>query len=184
MKRALIVIFACALFLVSSLYTSRVQAQPLLALSLPGFQTASTPTDAQKELLQLLEDEIIPQIANVLTPAQREQFEIAIENGSSLRKAFKSITLTPDQKSQLGTTLGALSKKDLFATLTPEQKKELFMKKKELFMPTAEEIVEKITEKLKVAEEKVTGKLTPEEIGEKISEKFKMIQSKLEESSS
>ncbi|MCU0527228.1 MAG: hypothetical protein MUF72_20670 [Elainella sp. Prado103] len=171
----------CALFLLSALCVNPVQAQPLLALALPGFSSPSTATDAQKELLQLLEDEIIPQIANVLTPAQREQFETAIENGASLRKAFKSITLTPEQKSQLGATLGSLSKKDIFATLTPEQKKELFMKKKELFMPTAEEIVEKITEKLKVAEEKVAGKLTPEEIGEKINEKFKMIQTKLAE---
>jgi hypothetical protein len=39
-----------------------------------------------------------------------------------------------------------MPKDEILATLTPAQRKQLFMKKKELFMPTLEEITEKIPE--------------------------------------
>lgn len=179
MVRALVSILACAMVLLNFIHPDLAQAQPIPAISFPSFSVAETTiSDAQKELYQKLEDEIIPKIAGVLSPIQRQKFETAIEQGASLRKAFKAITLTPDQKSQLGMMLSSLPKKDIFATLTPEQKKAMFMKKKELFIPTPQEIAEKISEKIKLAEDKVSGGLTAEEIGEKINNKLKSIQEK------
>jgi hypothetical protein len=84
----------------------------------------------------------------------------------------------------------AVPTQELFAALTPEQKKEVFMKKKELFMPTADEIVEKIEAGMK-AKEKFSPDAagagmapTAEEIGEKIKlglEKKKEFMPSLEE---
>ncbi len=64
------------------------------------------------------------------------------EEKTSIRKAFKSAMLTPDQKTKLATVFKSLPQKDFFTSLTPEQKKQLFLKKKDLFIPTADEINE------------------------------------------
>jgi len=175
---------------------SAAQAQAIAAFSLPTFQLAGTP-DNTTSLLTQLESEILPKLENILFPEQREQFKTAVAEGASFRKAFKSLTLNPEQKSKIKALLKELPATDAFASLTPEQKKQLFMKKKESFMPTSEEIAEKINAGMKMKEgslpanisEKISEKMkgkesyipTPEAISKKISDGMKTIQSKVEE---
>lgn len=173
MKRMLLSFFATALLLLNLAIGSPAQAQPLMAVSIfPGLKNADL-TVEQQDLLKQLEAEILPTFQNILTPEQREEFTESLEAGKSFRKAFKSITLTPEEKTQIASLLKSLPKKDIFASLTPEQKKVLFMQKKEFFMPTPEEISEKISEGMKNK-----GTFMPEEISEKISEKIKMAKEK------
>jgi len=117
---------------------SGAYASPTDVLALPG-----------KDLMTQLETEILPQIEEIFNPEQLEQFQANMTEGMSFRKAFKSLTLTPEQKTQIKTILKSVSQKDALASLTPEQKKQIYMKKKELFMPTADEITEKIETSLK-----------------------------------
>ncbi|GAB4146293.1 MAG: hypothetical protein Fur0046_24200 [Cyanobacteria bacterium J069] len=125
-------------------------------------------TEAQKELLAQLNEEVLPQIAAVLRPDQIDKFAAEIASGDSLRKAFKTLTLTPEQKTELAGLIKGLPKSDFFATLTPEQRTEFFMRKKGLFMPTLEEITEKIKFGLK---KKEMFAPTAEEIAEKVKAK-------------
>ena len=147
MKRKLASIFACLMVLLNLVVIDVAQAQPLMEISLPGLENIKL-TEPQVDLQKKLETDILPQLESILTPEQRDQFKSEISEGSSLRKAFKSMSLTPDQKDKLTDVFKSLPKKDIFATLTPEQKKALFMKKKELFMPTPEEISDKINQKM------------------------------------
>ncbi|MGA7935719.1 MAG: hypothetical protein WCA35_19370 [Kovacikia sp.] len=181
MKRLFVSLLACAMVLLNLVGAGVAQAQPLVAISLPGLQNL-VPTEQQKELLTQLESEVLPQIDTILSSEQEDQFKTAIADGSSFRKAFKSLALTPDQKGKLGALLKTLPKKDIFASLTPEQKKQFFTKKKEMFMPTPEEIGEKISEKMKLAKDKAgTLMPNPEEITNKITEKIKLGKSKTAE---
>ncbi|MCD8485649.1 MAG: hypothetical protein LRZ84_02585 [Desertifilum sp.] len=169
MKRHLLALVAC-LILVLNLITSGIAyAQPFTAIALPGFKDIHL-TEEQTQLVHQLESQLVPQLETILTPEQRESFQEKIQEGSSLRQAFKSMTLSPDQKSQLALAFKSLPKKDIFATLSPEQKKELFLKKKEMFIPTAEEISEKISESMSKKGEFAP---LPEEVKAKISEGLK-----------
>ena len=162
MKRLLISICACALVALNLLIGSAAQAQPLAAI-VPSPWLIADAMEMPADFMKHLQDEFLPQIENILYPEQREQFKQAIADGTSFRKAFKSLTLSPEQKAELGTLLKSLPKKDIFASLTPDQKKQLFMKKREMFMPTAEEISERISDKLKMVKpelEKIGDKLT------------------------
>jgi hypothetical protein len=67
----------------------------------------------------------------------------------------------------------AIPKKDIFATLTPAQKKQLFLKNKQLFIPTAEEIGDKITAGMKMGKDKSPLAPSSESIVEKIKAKMK-----------
>lgn len=176
--RLLMPILTCVVMLASCVWAQGAGASSLAALPLPQFQMAEAST-AAIDWMKQMEIEIIPKIEEVLTPEQEEQFQTAIDSGKTFRKAFKSITLTPEQKDQLGTVLKALPKKDAFASLPPEQKKDFFMKKKELFMPTPEEIAEKIKAGMAGKESFMPS---AEEISEKIGAKMKMIQEKMAES--
>lgn len=149
------------------------QAAPF-PFSLPWFQDIDL-TAEQQDLMQALQDKYVPEIEAVLFPEQREKFEAAIQNGSSMRKAFRSMALTQEQKAELASVVKTIPKTSIFAVLTPEQKKEVFMKKKEMFVPTAEEIEEKIK-----AGMEAKGKFAPDAPGaefaptaEEISEKIK-----------
>jgi hypothetical protein len=148
-----------------------------LPFSLPWFQDIDL-TEEQQDLMQKLEDKYIPEIENVLFPEQRAAFEQAIQSGYSVRKTFRSMALTPDQKTQLASVIKTIPKSAMFAALTPDQKKEVFMKKKEMFIPTPEEITEKIKAGMKAKEEfspdapKSEFAPTAEEIGEKIKAGF------------
>lgn len=175
MRRSLISFLTCALLVLSFANTASALSFP--SFSWTGF-TQSAASPETEALYNQLEEEIVPQIANVLTPAQRQQFETAIENGASLRKAFKSLALNPEQKLQLGTTFGSLLKKDIFATMTPEQKKQLFIKKKELFIPTPQEIAEKVSEKLQFVQDKLESELNVEQIEEQVGKGIKLLEDK------
>ena len=148
MKRRLISILAGLIVLLNLVIAGAAQAQPLKQ-SLLGLQGVQL-TEQQKSMMNKLESDILPQLESILTPEQRDQFKTAIADGANPRKAFKSMALTPDQKSKLAGVFKSLPKKDIFSSLTPEQKKELFMKKREIFKPSPEEISEKIGEKMKM----------------------------------
>ena len=139
----------------------------------PGPMAKTSPDVESSAWMQEMEKTIIPKIEEILTPEQEELFQAALDKGETFRKSFKSLTLTPEQKDTLKTVLKELPKKDAFAALPPEQKKDFFMKKKQLFMPTTEEITEKIKAGMS-AKEGATA--TPEAISEKISAKMKMVQ--------
>ncbi|MGB5961346.1 MAG: hypothetical protein WBG73_11850 [Coleofasciculaceae cyanobacterium] len=135
MKRFFLSILASLVVFLS--FTSIAQAQPLSNVS--SLMLAVV----QKEAMAQLKEKVLPQIEDILTAEQEKQLETAMSSGKiSMRKAFKSLALTPAQKTQLATVLKTLPKKELFSSMTPEQKREFFMKKKEIFMPTPEEISE------------------------------------------
>jgi|GEM_PF-1491111 len=140
----------------------------------------STPkaADESTSLLKQLETEILPQIESVLTPAQQEEFAAKIAAGTSFRKAFKAITLTPAQKTKLSTVFKAIPKKDIFATLTSAQKKQLFLKNKQLFIPSSAEIGAKITAGMQMAKDKSPLAPSAESIVEKVTAKMKAIEDK------
>ncbi|PZO09515.1 MAG: hypothetical protein DCF25_21585 [Leptolyngbya foveolarum] len=124
-----------------------------VGLNIPGlFRESPTATDVSLsnvaanpvDPLSQLKSEVVPELMEVLTPRQEELFETAIANGTSFRRTFKNLMLTPEQKRELKVVLGSVPKRDLFASLTPVQKKELFLKKKEAFIPTSEEIIDRI----------------------------------------
>ncbi|NMF83500.1 Spy/CpxP family protein refolding chaperone [Nodosilinea sp. P-1105] len=167
-RKFLAVILCAVLSLV--LVASPVQAKPFF---LPWLNDLDL-TEDQQAYINDLASKYVPEIESILFPEQQEKFEAAIQDGYSLRKAFKSMALTLEQKSELSAAMKSLPKGELFATLTPEQKKEVFMKKKEMFMPTAEEITEKIKAGMEAknafAPDTPGAEMAPtaEEIGEKI----------------
>lgn len=176
MKRIFVPLLVTLMLVCNLIFTIPAQANSFLATT---SSTAATPTKSQEEFLEQLKTQLLPQIESILTPEQRDQVATAMAEGkTSLRKVFKSITLTPEQKTKLAAIFKSSPAKDAFASMTPEQKKQLFMKKKEFFMPTPEEISEKISAGM---EKKSAFMPSPEEISQKISDGLKMIKSKLED---
>jgi hypothetical protein len=145
--------------------------------SLPWFQDIDL-TEEQQAFMQQLENKYLPEMEDILFPEQREKFEEVMQEGYSIRKAFHEMYLTPEQKTELASVIRQFPKGQVFASLTPEQKKELFMKKKEMFIPTAEEIQEKIKAGMEAKEEFAPDAPgsefapTAEEIAEKIKAGF------------
>ena len=87
----------------------------------------------------------MPEIEEILYPDQRERFEEAIQDGYSMPPGLSGNVSDPRAKKRNWLrSLSQIPKSSIFASLTPDQKKEIFMKKKEMFMPTAEEIQERI----------------------------------------
>ena len=139
MKRLLVPIFACLIVLLNLVVADTTQAQSLTA-SPPS---ATVDTKARQEVMEKLKSEFLPQLESILTPEQRDELESAVvEEEMSLRKAFKSMALSSNQKIKLAAVFKSLPKKDFLNSLTPEQKKQFFMKKKEMFIPTVDEIAE------------------------------------------
>lgn len=174
MKRIFVPLLITLMLVCNLIFTTPAQANPLLAA------TSTTTADQVKsteEFLEQLKSQLLPQLESILTPEQRSQLETAMAEGkTSLRKAFKSITLTPEQKTKLASVFKSLPAKDTFASMTPEQKKQLFMKKKEFFMPTPEEISEKISTGM---EKKSASIPSLEEISQKISIGLQKMTSKM-----
>lgn len=195
MRRLWITIFACAMVVLNLVIASAAQAQAIAAFSLPTLQLADA-SETQEWLAQL-ETEVLPKLESILFPDQRERFKAAIAEGASFRKAFKSVTLNPEQKSQIKELLKSIPSTDAFASLTPDQKRQLFMKKKESFVPSSEEISDKVHSGMKMkgnylpegVSEKINAKRkgqdsfipSPEDISKKISDSMKMVQEKLED---
>ncbi len=174
MNRVLMRLMVSVLVLLSLVVSQPAQAQLLADGSMPTAVT--TATETVKDLLTQLETEVLPKLETILTPEQREQFSNFVSEGGTFRKAFKSLTLTPEQKTQLKEVFSGLPKKDAFASLTPEQKKQLFMKKKEFFKPTPEDIADKISQGMKMK-----GGTMPEGISEQINAKLQSFQKFLPE---
>lgn len=137
----------------STIYPS----QPFGFSLFTGFDS-SDETSAFKQL----KSEVIPRLSEILTPRQQEMFKASISDGESFRKTFRSLMLTPDQKREIKSVINTIPRRDAFAALTPLEKKELFLKKKEVFMPSSEDIIDKI--KAKTPE----GVDVPEEVQDKI----------------
>jgi hypothetical protein len=141
MLRKFLAVVLCTL--VSLTLVARPASAGPFPFSLPFFNGIDL-TEGQEILIEELQSKYVPEIESILFPEQRVKFETAIQDGLSLRKAFKIMALTPQQKMDLAATMKTVPKGALFAALTPEQKKEVFMNKKEMFRPTPEEIAEKI----------------------------------------
>ncbi len=178
MKRFLMTIAACVLIALGCAGGSGVAlAQPLVGVLLPNLLGAEPPA-VPDALLEQMRSQLLPQFERILNPEQRDRLQAEmVESKASLRKAFKKIALSSDQKTKLATVFKDLPKKDVFASLTPEQKRELFGKK-EMFKPTPEAISEKINAKMQMAKDKGAMMPTSEAIGEKISAKMNMAKSK------
>lgn len=168
MKRLLVPVVACLILVLTLNVTGAAYAQPTGLSWIPSLHLADTSTQLHQDLMTQLESEILPKLESIFTPDQREQFKMNVANGTSFRKAFKSLMLTPAQKTELKTLLKSVPKKDALASLTPEQKKQLFLKKKEMFMPTSEAITDKINTGMKSK-----GVSLPEGVKEKIDAAMK-----------
>jgi peptidoglycan hydrolase CwlO-like protein len=141
MKRFLVSILVCLIVLFS--VTPSVHAATLSSIPSVATSVMLGVEQAQEDVMEQLKEKVLPQIQKILTPEQQEQLEDAIVEGkSSMRKAFKSLTLTPEQKTKLATVFKSLPKKEMFTAMSPDQKRQFFMKKKEFFKPTPEEIAE------------------------------------------
>lgn len=177
MKRFFVTVIACAMVALSLVGAVGIaQAQPSVTDLLPSLVGAET-TTAPDAILKQVKEEILPQFETILTPAQRDRLQTEIVDAkASLRKAFKKIALSTDQKTKLATVFKTLPKKDVFAALTPEQKKGLFSKKD--FMPTPEAISDKINAKMQMAKDKGAMMPTSEAISQKINAKMKLAQEK------
>lgn len=168
LKRFFTVVF-CTL-IVLTLAVSPVSAKPF-SFSLPFFDDNFTAE--QTALIEDLRSKYVPEIENILFPEQRETFRQSIQEGYSLRKAFRRIALTLEQKGELASMMKTIPMGELFAALTPEQKKEVFMNKKDMFIPTPEDIAEKIkmgmeSKSTYAPEDADSVSASPEEIAEKI----------------
>jgi Spy/CpxP family protein refolding chaperone len=107
----------------------------------PSFAATATAVETGVDAIEQLKTTILPQIQNILTPEQQKQLETTIvSDKGSIRKAFKSLMLTPDQKTKLAAVFKSLPKKEIFTSMTPAQKRQFFMTKKEIFLPTSEAI--------------------------------------------
>ena len=135
MKRILFAVFASVMMLLTIV-------PAVHAVSL--FAAVEAPTAEVVDPFAQLKAKIVPELENILTPEQRTQFEDAIASGTSVKKAFKSIALTPEQKAKVGIMMKSVPK-DIFTSLTPAQKRELFMQKKDFFISKGKEKVEAIT---------------------------------------
>ncbi len=150
---------AAAVFCITSLTNvHQAYAGSLVSSSMYSGYVAAAAVAKQADVLTQLKAEVLPQLYEILTPEQEALFEDAISGGITFRKAFKNLMLTPEQKRELKTVLNSVPKKDLFASLTPMQKKELFLSKKDAFMPSSEEIIERINKGMP-AGESVSGEV-------------------------
>ncbi|MGG6268382.1 hypothetical protein ACQ4M3_19705 [Leptolyngbya sp. AN03gr2] len=162
MKRILVAVFAGLMMLMGLTIAPIVQASPLVA----AVEAPTAMTDPFAEL----KSKIVPELESILTPEQRSQFEDAIANGTSVKKAFKSIALTPEQKGKIGMMMKSVPK-DYFTSLTPEQKRELFMQKKEFFMTSGKAKAEAA---MKAASEKMDEAMKA--VGDKVEDVTKAIE--------
>lgn len=176
MKRLFVTIVACAIMALSLVDAVAVaQAQPSFTALLPilGAKASASP----EAILEQVRNQILPQFESILSAEQRDRLQAElVDEKVSLRKAFKKLALSTDQKTKLATVFKSLPKKDMLATLTPEQKKGLFSKKD--FVPTSEAISDKINAKMQMAKDKGAMMPTPETISQKISAKMKLAQDK------
>lgn len=164
MKRILASILTCLLIVLVSLTASGdAFAGQLIPAGIRDFFTASAVTQSDKDVLTQLQSDVMPQLEAILSPDQVEMFETEIASGTSFRKTFKSLMLMPEQKAQLKSLFKSLPKRDTFASLTPMQKKKLFLEKKEAFAPSSDEIIDRINTKIETG-----GGTLPEGVREKI----------------
>lgn len=159
-----LLIVMASFWAVAPAQASVVHSPQMFAFSLfTGADEADT-TSAFKQL----KSEVIPKLSEILTPRQQEMLKENISGGESFRKTFRSLMLTPDQKREIKSVINTIPRRDAFAALTPLEKKELFLKKKEVFMPSSEDIIDKIKAK------NPEGVEVPEEIQAKIKTGVKM----------
>lgn len=168
MKRSFLTLCLSVLMLLGWTWTTRAIAAPTAwhPVYLAETTTAASPSTSA---VTFVETQVLPKLESVLTPEQLEQFKTDMGSGQPFRTAFKALSLTPAQKADLKTLFKSATDPDAFAALTPEEKKQLFLKKKAMFMPTSEEITDRIT-----AGMKVKGVTLPEGVQDKINAGMKM----------
>lgn len=163
MKRLLVSICLCVMVFLSLIPSRSAQAQPLqvrqplIAISFFGLGGKTITPDDEDAIYNKLKNDFFPAVEKVLTPEQRTLFKTALEEKGSIRSAFKKVPLTSVQKGQLSVIFKSMPKDQILADLSPTQRKQLFLKKKELFKPTLEEITEKIPQEKREFVDKFFG---------------------------
>ena len=170
MKRPFLTFCLSVLMLLGLTWTTGAHAAPIASGWHPVYLAETTATASPaSSAMTFVETQILPKLESVLTPEQLEQFKTDMASGQTFRTAFKALPITPEQKADLKTLFKSATDPDAFAALTPEQKQQLFLKKKAMFMPTPEEITDRIS-----AGMKAKGTMLPEGVQEKINAGMKM----------
>lgn len=81
-------------------------------------------TQAQKDQLEQIKQQIRTQIENILTQDQKTALEAAKSNHQGGQQAFAALNLSQDQKEQMRSIMQS-AKSQMDAVLTPEQKQQL-----------------------------------------------------------
>lgn len=123
-------ICAAALTLGVVVLPSLVTAMPVPASSIAQVPTTAPTaaprsnrlnlTEAQKQQMQAIRQRTQSQIAAILTPQQRTQYEQALQSNQKKRGLLQSLNLTEQQQEQIRAIKQA-SKQQMQSILTPEQ---------------------------------------------------------------
>jgi hypothetical protein len=88
--------------------------------ALVGIELNST----QQVTLERLTEKTLPQIKQILTPSQVQQFDTALKQGQSVRSAIFSLNLSMSQRFKLTRELQSMRSK-LTSILTPKQQQQI-----------------------------------------------------------
>jgi hypothetical protein len=104
--------------------TNPAVAQPAslsqLFPALVGIELNST----QQVTLERLTEKTLPQIKQILTPPQVQQFDTALKQGQSVRSAIFALDLSMSQRFKLSSQLQSMRSK-LTSILTPKQQQQI-----------------------------------------------------------
>jgi Spy/CpxP family protein refolding chaperone len=81
-------------------------------------------TPTQQTQLERLSDQILPQVQQLLSPAQQSQFKAALAQGKGVRAAALSLNLSITQRMQILKTVQPL-RSQINTILTPEQQQQV-----------------------------------------------------------
>lgn len=81
-------------------------------------------TEEQKAKMTEIRSNTRSQIEAVLTPAQKEQLQTAMQSGQKRRETMAALNLTPEQQNQMR-QIRESAKSQFEAVLTPEQRQQL-----------------------------------------------------------
>jgi hypothetical protein len=120
MNLKLVSMLAGAMVLVAPATITAAQAQTTQLTQLFPALSGVTLTPQQQRQLEAITQKTLPEIQNVLTPEQQEKFQLALNEGKSVRVALSSLNLSSSQKKQLQSIFQA-TKSQIVKTLTLQQ---------------------------------------------------------------
>ncbi len=81
-------------------------------------------SDEQKTKFQEIRNRSRSQIEAILTPQQKQQFQVAIAQGKNLQQATKTLNLSTEQQQKIREIMRS-QRQELFQLLTAQQKQQL-----------------------------------------------------------